>query len=183
MQQYRVNYTLLIGLAIGTLVSSGAVYALWKFQIERKSGWLISEAETAREAGDAREAVRYYWQYLTIHPDDNETRLKYAKAQADVADLSDVSPPEFNSAWQTLETIMRNRTLSEMPEAKVLRRRLVEIYAKVGRFQDALQHLGYLIESDPKDTELQTMRATYLMQAGDYDKAIDYSYKLIGYDL
>ena len=44
MQQYRVNYSLLIGLAIGAVVCSGAVYGLWRFQIERKSGWLIGEA-------------------------------------------------------------------------------------------------------------------------------------------
>ena len=37
MQQYRLNYTLLIGLAVGTLVASGAVYGLWKFQIEQSA--------------------------------------------------------------------------------------------------------------------------------------------------
>ena len=45
MQQYRVNYPLLIGLIVGTLVTSGAVFGLWKFQMERKSGWLIGEAK------------------------------------------------------------------------------------------------------------------------------------------
>ena len=45
MQQYRVNYPLLIGLVVGTLVCSGAVFGLWKFQMEHKSGWLISEAK------------------------------------------------------------------------------------------------------------------------------------------
>ena len=182
MQQYRLNYTLLIGLVVGTLVASGAVYALWWFQIDRKSGWLISEAEKAREAGDAREAVRYYWQYLTIHPDDDATRLKYAKAHADVTELSDVNPQEFGLAWQTLESVMRDDRLSEMPQSKELRRTLVEMYGRVGRYQDALDHLGILLEMEPKDAELQGLRATYLMQAGQYDQAIDYSYKLIGYD-
>ena len=80
MQQYRVNYSLLIGLIVGTLVCSGAVYALWRFQIERKSGWLLAEAEKAREAGDFREAARNYQQYLTIRSGDPATRIKYANA-------------------------------------------------------------------------------------------------------
>ena len=51
MQQYRVNYSLLIGLIVGTLVCSGAVYGIWRFQVERKSGWLLSEAEKAPRSG------------------------------------------------------------------------------------------------------------------------------------
>ena len=183
MQQYRINYTLLIALSVGMLVTSGAVYALWRFQIERKSHWLISEAEKAEAEGNARDAERYYWQYLTIHKGDPETRLKYAKANADIADLSDVTPLEFSRAWQILEGVMRDRKLSDLPETRKLRRRLIEIYGRVGRHQDALDHLGILLEVEPQDAELQGLRATYLIQSGQYDKAIDHSYKLIGYDL
>ena len=76
MQQYRVNFPLLIGLIIGTFICSGAVYGLWKFQIERKSGWLVSEAEKAAAEGNMRDAAQYYGQYMSIHPENDEIRYK-----------------------------------------------------------------------------------------------------------
>lgn len=182
-QQYRVNYSVLIGLLVGTLVCSGAVYGLWRFQIERKSGALINEAEKAREAGDNREAVRYYWQYLTIHGQDDDARLKYAGVNADLAEQEDVTGPEFTTAQQTLETTVRDSTLGDLPETKKLRTRLAKLYGRVRRYQAALGHLDILLEQDPNDAELQVLRATYLVLAADYDKAIDYSYKLVGYDV
>ncbi|HEX2474880.1 MAG TPA: hypothetical protein VHK01_09045, partial [Lacipirellulaceae bacterium] len=95
MQQYRVNFSLLIGLAIGTLVCSGAVYGLWRFQIERKSGWLISEADKARKDGNYRDEVKYYWRYLTINRGDDDARVKYARAYADLAKEEDVTGEEI----------------------------------------------------------------------------------------
>src|SRR5687768_5381238 len=110
MQQYRVNFSLLIGLAIGTLVCSGAVYGIWKYQIERKSGWLISEAEKAQKEGNYREVVKYYWQYLTIHRDE-DIQLKYATAYADLASQEDVTGDELKWAVDTLERTTRDRVL------------------------------------------------------------------------
>ncbi|HJQ80823.1 MAG TPA: tetratricopeptide repeat protein [Lacipirellulaceae bacterium] len=182
MQQYRVNFSLLIGLVIGTLVCSGAVYGIWRFQIERKSGALLVEAEKARKAGDYREEVKYYWQYLTLNRGDDDARMKYAKAYADLAEQEDATFQDINAAWQQLENTVRDRRLAARPEAKELRRSLAEIFGRVGRYQDALDHLGTLIENDPKDTELRVLRVAYLIQANDSEKAIDEAYKLIGYD-
>ncbi len=184
MQQYRVNYPLLIGLVVGTLVCSGAVYGLWRFQIERKSGWLIREAENVIAAGDYREATKLYWQYLTIHSDDAPVRVKYALACADLAQQEDVVPQELNMAWRVIESAVRDRTIAAMPEATELQRRLVELYGadNVRRYQDALDHLSYMLESDPENAELQVLRASYLVRSGNYDDAVKYSYKLIGYD-
>jgi tetratricopeptide (TPR) repeat protein len=182
MQQYRVNFSLLIGLAIGTLVCSGAVYGLWRFQIERKSGWLLSEAEKAHKAGNYRDEVKHYWRYLTISPGDDDARVKYAGAYAELARQEDVTAEEIHLAWRHLEQTVRDRRLGTHPEAKKLRRSLAEIFGRVGRHQDALDHLEYLIEKDPKDVDLQVLRVTYLMRSADPSKAIEHAYKLIGYD-
>jgi tetratricopeptide (TPR) repeat protein len=184
MQQYRVNYPLLIGLVVGTLVCSGAVYALWLFQIERKSGWLVSEAENAVAEGNYREATKLYWQYLTLHAADAPTRIAYARAYAKLSDQDDVTPEELNMAWRVLEGAVRDPNIAAMPEAKELQRHLVELYGadNVRRYQDALDHLGYMLERDPDDAELQVMRAKYLVLSGNMDDAVKYSYKLIGYD-
>ena len=87
MQQYRVNFSLLIGLIVGTLVCSGAVYGLWRFQMERKSGWLLSEAEKSLEAKNFRDATQFYRQYLSIQNEDQEARIKFANAQLDLSDF------------------------------------------------------------------------------------------------
>ncbi len=184
MQQYRFNYPLFIGLVVGTLVCSSAVYGLWRFQIGRKSDWLITEAEKAREAGNFKEAVRYYWQYLTIHPKDGEVRIKYAVANSDLTESDDIERGDFGDALRVLESTVRSSELSDRPETKKLRRRLVEIYGQEGfdRYQDALEHLKYLLESDPSDADLQALHATYLARSNNVDQAIDLSYKLVGYD-
>ena len=185
MQQYRVNYPLLIGLVVGTFVCSGAVYGLWRFQIERKSGWLIREAEEAREAGDVRRAVEYYGQYLSIQKNE-EVSLKYAQAFSELAKLDDITPQEFHMAWQALEGIVRDPVLGAKPEANELRLQLVKMYALMERFPDAIAHVDYLLEQSPKDKkeveELHVLKAAYLGGLGKFDDAIKAYYKLVGYD-
>lgn len=181
MQQYRVNYRLLIGLIVGSLVCSALVFGLWKFQIDRKSGVLISEAEKALEEGDVRRAVEFYGQYLTIRS-DNDVRMKYAQASAKLSELDDVKMPEFQLAWQTLESTVRDSELGALPESNELRRQLVKIYAMMRRYKDALDHLDYLLSQDPNNIELQTLQASYLVSSGEFDKALDQYYKLTGYD-
>ena len=102
MQQYRVNYTLLIGLIIGTFVCSGAVYGVWKFQIERKSGWLLSEAKRARDSADVRKAKEYYGQYLSIHPEDMDSQLEYADTVVDVTEAPDVTVDRYSGRIERL---------------------------------------------------------------------------------
>jgi tetratricopeptide (TPR) repeat protein len=181
MQQYRVNYPLLIGLIVGTLVCSGAVFAIWKFQIERKSGILISEAEKAREAGDVRKAAELYGQYLSIQW-ENDVRLKFAQASAELSKQDDVTLQEFSLAWQTLEQIVRDPELGSLPETNKLRRRLVEMYALMRRYPDALEHVDYLLEVDPSDAKLQTQKAAYQVAAGYHEKATESYHRLVGYD-
>src|SRR6478672_11122486 len=154
MQQYRVNYSLLIGLVIGTFVCSGAVYGLWRFQIERKSGWLISEADRAAAEKDFRNAVQFYGQYLSIHPEDSEARLKFANANLDLADQDTAGADDLSYAMQMVEITLRNPKMVDLPETPALRRRLVNLYGRVGNYGGALDHLKFLLEKDPNNSEL-----------------------------
>jgi tetratricopeptide (TPR) repeat protein len=183
MQQYRFNYPLFIGLIVGTLVCSVGIYGLWRFQLGRKSGWLLSEATKASDEKDHREAVRYYAQYLTIRPRDEDVRIQYAIANADMSQLRDVNNDEFISAVRVLEATVTGN-LQDRPETKKLRRRLVEIYGgeNFRRFQDAMDHLSYLLEQDPNDADLLALKAAYMARTGSIDDAISFSYDLIGYD-
>lgn len=184
MQEYRINYTLLIGLIVGTLVCSGAIYGLHKFQNSRQSGWLIAEAEKSIAEKNYRNAVQYYQQYITIHPDDLDTKIKYANTYLDLVDQDDVTPEDYGGMMQSLETMLRNATIAAAPEAKAVRRRLIDFYAKenIHNYTGALDHLNLLIEREPNDVDLQVRRATFLAKSGNIDDATKYAYKLVGYD-
>ena len=62
MQEYRINYSLLIGLIVGGVVCAGVVFGIHAFQTSRQSGWLISEAEKATANKDYDEAATFYQQ-------------------------------------------------------------------------------------------------------------------------
>lgn len=184
MQQYRVNFPLLIGLLVGTFFCSGAVYALWKFQIERKSGWLISEAEKSVAEGNLRDATQYYGQYMSIHPENDEIRYKYANTELDLTEKDDATSEDIGTCAKMLETMLRNHDVGDQPEARKVRRRLISLYGRdsVRNFGSAMDHIDLLLQSTPNDPDLQALRATYLVKEGNYDEAVKYSYKLIGYD-
>ena len=118
MQQYRVNFSLLIGLIVGTLVFSGAVYGLWKFQIERKSGWLISEARRSKESGDIRDATQFYDKYLTIHEGDVPVKLERANAYLDVTESDDATLIEIGDAMRVLKRRSATRRWWRTPRRK-----------------------------------------------------------------
>lgn len=181
MQHYRVNFPLLIGLAVGTLVCSGVVYGIWKVQIERKSGWLLAVAEESLKKGDARDAAQYFGQYLSIHSKDDATRYKYANTLMDLTEQDDATPEDVSMAVRSLEGILRNDK-GENPDVNKVRRRLVGLYGK-GNYQAALDHLKILLDSDPSNSELLTLQATFFARNGSPDKAIEACYKLIGYDI
>src|SRR3972149_4135982 len=154
MQQYRVNYVLLIGLFVGGLLCSGAVYGLWLYQMKRHSGLLLDAALTAGKEGNYREAAQYFSTYVSFQPQDIKAKVKLANAYADLTEQDDVSFEEIGRALKLLEDTVR-----KMPEEKELQQRLVELYAKVGRLSDALDHLGYMLDKYPDDPELLILRA------------------------
>jgi cellulose synthase operon protein C len=183
MQQYRVNYSLLIGLIVGTLVCSGGVYGLWRFQIERKSSFLANEARRAKESGDIRKAVEFYNHYLSIQKDDVPTKIEFANAELDLTEADDVTMAEASDAVRVLETMLRNPEFVADAGSKEVRKRLIKLYGRNSQSAaTALEHLKLLLEADPDDAELQAQRAMYLARTGNYEEAVKYSNQLIGYD-
>src|SRR3954447_26196251 len=130
MQQYRVNYPLLIGLIVGAFVCSGAIFALHHMQNKWQSGWLLEQAEKASADKNNRDAVQYYGQYLAYHPKDEESRVKYFNAYLDLAEPEDASPDDLQGALQVLEGYLRDSTTADSDDMKKIRRRLVSLYGK-----------------------------------------------------
>jgi tetratricopeptide (TPR) repeat protein len=177
MQQYRLNYPLLIGLMVGSVFVSGAVYLIHKYQINRNANALITEAADFESQGKHHDAADSYGNYLSIRPDDDAARVKFANAWADVTQEDSVSPEDFSRGVQVLEETVRT-----LPDEKALQRRLVDLYIRVQRYQDAVDHLNYMLAKSPDDAELQAMRAENLARAGTGREALTAALKLVGYD-
>src|SRR5437667_1548018 len=123
MQQYRINYRLLISLGVGFVIASVAVYALHRFQLNRNAKALIAEAVNSEEAGKHQDAAEAYGNYLSIVPDDDAVRVKYANAWADVTEEDDVTPEDFGRGLMVMEETVRT-----LPDEKTLQKRLVDMY-------------------------------------------------------
>jgi cellulose synthase operon protein C len=177
MQQYRVNYRLLIGLAIGLFVTSIAVYGLHKYQINRNATALLDEAAKHEADGKIQDAADAYNNYLSIRPEDDAIRVKFANAWGDVTEQDNVSPEDFGRGVQVMEETVRT-----LPDEKTLQKRLVDMYVKMQRYQDAIDHLNYMLAKYPDDADLQVLRTESLLHAGSNGEALNASLKLIGYD-
>jgi len=180
MQQYRVNYHLLIGLIIATLVMAGVAFGVHHFQLDRNAGILIESAEAAQKEGDLRLAASEYENYLSIRPDDDEVRLKLAHLRVDITELPVKEQEDLPLAVTYLEEIVR-----QMPEEKELQKRVVKMYGDNGGVQQALDHLSRMVEKFPDDPDLQVEQFNYLLAARKFDGpdgALAKGKKLIGYD-
>jgi uncharacterized protein HemY len=184
MQQYRVNYPLLIGLIIGAFVCSGAIYGVHALQSSRQSSWLINEAERASAEKNFRDAIQYYEQYLTIQKKDFDTRIKYANAYLDLSEQDDVFPEELADLQTKLTTMLRNPDIAEAAGVNEVRRRFIKFYGRddINKYSAGLDHINLLLDKDPTNVELQVLRATYLAKSLNVEDAVKYSNTLIGYD-
>ncbi len=178
MQRYRVNYPLLIGLVVGTMVVIGGGYGLWKVQVERNAGRLMTRADEALAEGELLDAAKLYSQYLAIRKDDAEAMEKLANTYADIADEPKVEGKDIRIALGLLE-----KTVREQPENQTLRRRLIDMLmsSRIRMLKPALDHISQQLNQTPNDPELEVMRSECLFAAND-SKAVDHAYKLIGYD-
>ncbi len=180
MQQYRVNYGLLIGLIVGTSVACAATFGLWTYQINRNAGALISTGEKAQQDGDLRTAVRDFGNYLSIRPDDDAVRVKLANLWLDITEQPEVQPEDWGKCINYLESVVRI-----MPDEKDLQKRLVALYGRIYQLQQALDHLGRMVQKYPDDAELQVEQMEYLLRAKKFDGpdgAIAKCKVLVGYD-
>jgi tetratricopeptide (TPR) repeat protein len=171
---------MLVVLLVGVLACSGAVYGLWRYQVERKAGTLVEQADKAKAEGKAREEEQYLRNYLSVRPDDREVEIRWANLWAEIGgnemNLDDWTGKDYMAGRGVMEA-----TLRKYDDEDKLRRRLVDLSLKAGLIKEALNHIDTLLNRNPKDAELLRMRALCMFQMAN-PKALDNAYKLIGYD-
>src|SRR5216683_61424 len=72
----KINVKLFLGLLIGSLVCTGAVFAVHFFQSPRIARTLLWQAKRAEEASDAERTIRYLERYLEFNPRDLKERAR-----------------------------------------------------------------------------------------------------------
>ncbi|MEM8865391.1 MAG: tetratricopeptide repeat protein [Planctomycetota bacterium] len=177
MQRYRVNYGLLIGLVVGVIAIGGGIYGLYLYQQSRNAGALIAEADAAEAAGDIRMAKGLLGRYINLREDDVDAFERWAWLSLEISRLPDAEPSERQKGYAALEAFIRKH-----PSYDEVRREIVDLLFAGQRYKDALSHINYLLNSDPKNGELQAKRLSCLVRAGQNKEAIQIGYKLLGYN-
>ena len=183
MQRYRVNYTLLVGILVGAVVGSGAIYGIWRWRMTDNADSLRDRATAAEESGELKEAIGLYNTYLDFRPNDQPARIKQAMLYVDYAKqlLDEKEYHEFGKVRNVISD-----ALFKFTNEQELRRHYVDLLClpSLERWfaKDALDHLKVLLIKNPDDVELLERQARCLVYTKQAADAVDVYYRLVGYN-
>ncbi len=134
----KINTKLLLGLLLGTLFATGAVFGVHHFQYGRIADSLLWQARRAEDKAQARRQARYLQRYLEFNPKDLEVKAQLAKlwTSEEFAD----SPRERGKAVRLLDDV-----LAQGDDQPQLRRLLVKTALEVRQNKMARNHLEKLL--------------------------------------
>ncbi len=155
----QINYRFLAIFLIAVVLLGVGVHLLHGFQMRRNAVLFLREARAARQAKEAGTAVRYYRMYLDVRPHDVPVLAEYGLLLCDLG--------QSGAAYGVLERVLRLDARQEE-----VRRRLVDVAIRLGRFRDAKEHLSFLQkERQELDVELLEKRARCEEGLGNYHEA------------
>ena len=139
MEMRTVNTRFLIVLTVSLVVLTGATYAFHSYQVRRQADTYLRLADQELESleqkpnnRDYSRAIGFVQRYLTLHPENVDALQKLGFLLADHTRAG-------RKTIFTLENVLRLD-----PSRKDVRKRLVEVYLKFGRYSDALDHIDRL---------------------------------------
>lgn len=183
MQRYRVNYTLLIGLIVGSVVAAGSIYGIWSWQMTNNASSMLERANEAEAAGNYREAAGLLNDYLAFRPGDDEIRLRQAELYVEVANQA-IEQGEIEYFGGAKKAV--TNTLFKYPDKDELRADLVELLMRpelVQFFaQETLGHVKTLLAKTPDDPELLYKQAICHNLQKEYRDCADVLFRLVGYE-
>ncbi|MEO2031000.1 MAG: tetratricopeptide repeat protein [Planctomycetaceae bacterium] len=148
---------------LGVGLTIGAVAILHGFQLERLAVVFRDLGVQARASGDSLSAIQHLRRYLAIAPDDVSTIRDLAFS---VEESAERGGKAHYQAIRLFERILR-----ESPADAAVRTKVVDGYMAIGRFGDAIEHLGLLLNDDPQNPEWLLLRAGALERHGQYAEA------------
>jgi tetratricopeptide (TPR) repeat protein len=148
--QRSLHWKRLAIVVAATVVLSGSLFALNRVQSRRQASVIKSVALQAEAAIDGdkdkrTDAITHFETYLRMRPDDEDAAIKYAKLLFD-QHREDPSPESRSNAAAGVERILRR-----YPEHPDERRKLIDLYIKMGKIRNALEHIDVLFNSPKGD--------------------------------
>src|SRR5579884_1327972 len=134
----KINTKLLLGLLLGTLLTTGAVFGVHHFQYGRIADSLLWQARRAQDKGQVRRHARYLQRYLEFNPKDLEVKAQLAKLWT--REEFAASLRERSKAVRLLDDVLAQG--DDQPE---LRRLLVKTALEVRQYKMARNHLEKLL--------------------------------------
>jgi tetratricopeptide (TPR) repeat protein len=176
MQRYRVNYKLLIGIFVGSVVLAVSLFFLRNWQVSRKADYYRVNAQTAKDEGKLEEAFETLLKYVQLRRNEPEPRIELANIGLELLKKPNIERELQAQAFGALDEAVR-----KTGDPK-LRRELAKLILP-GRPQDALVHLDELLRENGDDPELLIMQAQATYRVKGVKPAINLAYKLVGYDV
>jgi tetratricopeptide (TPR) repeat protein len=136
--QRRLNTRLLLWTLTSLFVVGVGVHVVHSQQMRRNASALLRQAERAVENKDFTRAASLLQQYLDYQPDDTNALAQYALILEQGAPSAQV---RFKS-FLLLEQVLRRQ-----PDRHDLRRRAIQAAIDLGRYEDAIRHLEYLLNT------------------------------------
>lgn len=141
-----------------------AIYFLHSLQVDRNADAFRQRARKAQEEGHSGLAIANYNQYLGFRPEDTETLAKVGQ----LIDENATAGKDLLRAYLTYEKVL----LDEEGRDEI-RRRLVDVAMRLGRFTDAKSHIEELLRKSPDDSELQFKLGVCTESLGDAQRAAE----------
>jgi tetratricopeptide (TPR) repeat protein len=141
LRMRKINTKLLLGLLLGTLLTTGAVFGVHHFQYGRIAGSLLWQARRAEEQGQIRRQARYLQRYLEFNPKDLKAKAQLAQLWTSV-EFTD-SPRERGKAVRLLDDVLAQG--DDRPEQ---RRLLVKTALEMRQYKMARNHLEKMLTRD-----------------------------------
>jgi tetratricopeptide (TPR) repeat protein len=157
-----VNFRLLAILLVGTALAAGGVHLVNHFQLRRHAGFFLDKARQEKNEGKYKEAIGFFDSYLALEPGDADATAEYGFL------LADVSQNRSPGAYGMFEKVLRSN-----PERSGVRRRLLDVAMRLGRYGDAQEHLRLLLGESPDDVTLLWLAGTCAAATGQYQNAVD----------
>jgi tetratricopeptide (TPR) repeat protein len=174
MQRYRVNYRLLVGLAVGMVVSAGSAFALWRYQVDKNADALIERATKLQAENDYELAIQTMFKYVRHRPDELEGWKRLVDIAVAGSEREEAERDDYTNAYSVLVEAVQQTDNDEF------RRKLVDMQVNFAPHV-ALDHLNQLLQTSPDDPDLQVLKLRCQF-ATRPNEAEELAYPLIGYD-
>jgi len=158
----RLNAKLLVWTLASLLVLGTVVHLVHSRQMQLNAGVFLYQAERALQQKEYPKAAELLERYLDYQPDDTEAIALYAAAL-------EQGPGAANARFKTY--LLLEQVLRREPDRLETRQHAVQAAIDVGRTNDAIRHLEYLLAVSPNDAELEHQLGWCLEAVGKYEES------------